>query len=87
MIAPALVVIGQDLHIEQSFERSLTLSIFVLAYAFGPFLVAPLSEMYGRRVVLQAFNLLYLSFNTACGFAKTGPQLIVCRWFAGLGGR
>lgn len=89
MIAPALQVIGRDVEIPASaaFERSLTLSIFVLAFAFGPFLVGPLSEMYGRRWVLQLFNLEYLVFNTACGFAKTGTQLIVFRFLAGIGGR
>ena len=87
MTAPALETIGVDLHIAQPFERSLTLSIFVLAYAFGPFLAGPLSEMYGRRPILQSFNLVYLAFNTACGFTKTGTQLIVCRFFAGFGGR
>ncbi|RMZ80542.1 hypothetical protein DV737_g2958, partial [Chaetothyriales sp. CBS 132003] len=86
MTAPALYVISQDLNIHASFARSMTLSIFVLAYAFGPFIIGPLSEMYGRRSVLQLFNLMYLAFNTACGFCKTGPQLIVCRFFAGLGG-
>ena len=87
MTAPALETIGHDLKIHQAFEQSLTLSVFVLAYAFGPFLAGPLSEIYGRRPVLQLFNLIYLAFNTACGFARTGPQLIVCRFFAGFGGR
>lgn len=87
MIAPALTTIGRDLHITYSFQTQLTLSAFILAYAVGPFLAAPLSETYGRRYVLQLFNLIYLAFNTACGFAKTGTQLIVCRFFAGFGGR
>ncbi|KAL8986760.1 MAG: hypothetical protein Q9177_003974 [Variospora cf. flavescens] len=87
MTAPALVTIAQDLNINRPFYVSLTLSIFVLAYALGPFVSAPLSEIYGRRSVLQLFNLVYLAFNTACGFARTGPQLIACRFFAGFGGR
>lgn len=87
MVAPALGTIGHDLKIPQAFEQSLVISAFVLAYALGPFLAGPLSEMYGRRRILQLFNLLYLAFNTACGFAKTGTQLIACRFFAGFGGR
>ncbi|RYP82075.1 hypothetical protein DL770_005697 [Monosporascus sp. CRB-9-2] len=86
MTAPALGAIGEELHMDQEFERFLSLSIFILASAFGPFLAGPLSEMYGRRPVLQLFNLFYLCFNTACGFATTGQQLIVCRFFAGFGG-
>ena len=87
MTAPALETIGHDLKICRPFEQSIVLSVFVLAYAFGPFLAGPSSELYGRRPVLQIFNLVYLVFNTACGFAKTGPQMIVCRFFAGFGGR
>lgn len=37
-------------------------------------------------MVLQATNLLYLFFNLGCGFAKTKAQIIVFRFFAGLGG-
>ncbi|RYP33113.1 hypothetical protein DL767_004898 [Monosporascus sp. MG133] len=84
--APALGAISVELHMDQEFERFLSLSICILASAFGPFLAGPLSEMYGRPPVLQLFNLFYLYFNTACGFATTGQQLIVCRFFAGFGG-
>jgi MFS family permease len=69
------------------FESQLTLSAFILAYAIGPITAAPLSEVYGRHWVMQIYNLLYLIFNLACGFARSGPQLIVFRFFAGLGGR
>ncbi|KAJ5885103.1 MFS general substrate transporter [Penicillium taxi] len=86
MTAPALTTIAQDLHIHHAFEQMMSLSIFLLAYAFGPLFSAPMSEVYGRRIILQGFNLIYLAFNTACGFAQTGPQLIVCRFFAGFGG-
>ena len=87
MIAPALVVIGRDLRIAEDFVQNLTLSVFLLAYAFGPFLTAPLSEVFGRCYVLQAFHIMFLAFNTGCGFARTPAQLIVCRFFAGIGGR
>ena len=86
-MAPALVSLGADLGISSSFEGSLVLSIFVLAYAFGPFLIGPLSEVYGRVGVLQVANLFYLVFNTACGFAKTPGQILAFRFLAGLGGR
>ncbi|KAK9242802.1 major facilitator superfamily domain-containing protein [Lipomyces tetrasporus] len=86
MTAPALSSIGEDLNITSSFLLNLTLSSFILAYAFGPFAVAPLSEVYGRVKVLQVSNILYLFFNLGCGFAQNSAQLIVCRFFAGLGG-
>jgi MFS family permease len=49
----------------------------VLAYAFGPLFLGPLSELYGRVPVLQLANLFFLVFNLACGFAQNGTQMIV----------
>ncbi|KAL6239490.1 hypothetical protein BDW75DRAFT_119827 [Aspergillus navahoensis] len=86
MVAPALTTMAQDLGITDAIESQLTLSIFVLAYAFGPLFLGPLSEIYGRVIVLQLANLFYLVFNIACGVAKTKAQMIVFRFFAGLGG-
>ncbi|KAK5023609.1 hypothetical protein LTS07_009117 [Exophiala sideris] len=86
MVAPALLKIGQDLGINSDIERSLTLSIFVLAYAVGPLFLGPLSEIYGRVIVLQLSNLFFLAFNIACGFAQTQGQLIAFRFLSGLGG-
>lgn len=37
-------------------------------------------------MVLQVTNLIFLFFNLGCGFAKTKAQIIVFRFFAGLGG-
>jgi MFS family permease len=86
MVAPALDKIGQDLNVQTSIEKDLVLSIFVLAYAIGPLFLGPLSEIYGRVVVLQLSNLFYLAFNIGCGFAQNKSQLIAFRFLSGLGG-
>lgn len=86
MVAPALGHMAQDLGITNTVVESMTLSIFLLAYAIGPLMLGPLSEIYGRVIVLQTSNLLYLVFNLACGFAQTPAQMIVFRFFSGLGG-
>ncbi|EFQ32085.1 major facilitator superfamily transporter [Colletotrichum graminicola] len=86
MVAPALEAIGSEFNITSSFEKALVLSIFVLAYAIGPLAWGPLSEIYGRIVVLQLTNILYMCFNLGCGLARTKGQIIAFRFFAGLGG-
>ena len=53
MIAPAEEVIDYDLHITSTFQSELVFSIFLLAFVFGPLLLASLSELYGRMIVLQ----------------------------------
>ena len=86
MSAPALAKIGKDLNITDQTELTLTLSIFVAAYAIGPLFMGPLSEIYGRVIVLQLGNLFFLAWNVGCGFATSKGQLIAFRFLAGLGG-
>jgi multidrug resistance protein len=86
MVAPALTAIDKEFGITNKVLSSLTLSIFVLAYAVGPLFLGPVSEMYGRVIVLQTANLFYLFFNLGCGLAQTKTQLIIFRFLSGLGG-
>jgi MFS family permease len=48
--------------------------------------LGPLSGTYGRVLVLQSSNVLYLLFNLDCGLARTESQIITFRFLAGLGG-
>lgn len=86
MISPALNNISADLGIKNEVEAQLTLTLFILAYAIGPLFLGPLSEIYGRVIVLQLSNLFYLAWNLGCGFAQTSGQLMAFRFFSGLGG-
>lgn len=85
MVAPALGDMKAELGISGDFEAAMILSIFVLAYAIGPLIFGPLSEIYGRVRVLQYSNLIYLIFNFVCGFANNGSQMLAFRFFAGFG--
>ncbi len=67
-------------------QEQLLLSIFVLAYAFGPLVFGPLSELYGRVPVLQWANLIYFVFNLACGFAQNSGEMLAFRFLSGIGG-
>jgi MFS family permease len=86
MVAPALPAIGKDLHITQSIDLQLSFSIFVLAYAVGPLFLGPLSELYGRTIILQTANLIFLVFNTAAGASRNKAEMIAFRFLSGLGG-
>jgi multidrug resistance protein len=86
MVAPALEDIADEFGIQTNIERVMVMSIFLLAYAVGPFLLGPLSEVFGRVVVLQGANAFFLLFNFACGFARTKSQMMAFRFLSGLGG-
>lgn len=72
--------------ITSEIELSLMLSIFILAYVIGPLFMGPLSEIYGRVIVLQLGNLFFLFFNLSCSLATSKSQMIAFRFLAGLGG-
>ncbi|RAK99933.1 major facilitator superfamily transporter [Aspergillus ibericus CBS 121593] len=84
MLAPALPSIGKDLKISGS-EANMAVSIFVLAFAFGPMVLAPLAEVFGRRNVFLVCSAWYVVWNTVCGFAKTKGVLLAARIMSGLG--
>ncbi|KAL0577543.1 hypothetical protein V5O48_004441 [Marasmius crinis-equi] len=85
--SPSLPAISRELNIAPgSILENMTLSIFVLAYALGPLIWGPLSELFGRLPILQISNIWFLIFNTLCPFAKTPTQMLVFRFLAGFGG-
>ncbi|KAL8358770.1 hypothetical protein RB598_003151 [Gaeumannomyces tritici] len=61
-------------------------SIYVLGFAFGPLLLAPLSEIYGRTILYHICNLGFIAFVIGCALAPTLEALIVFRFFSGLFG-
>jgi len=77
---------AMDFGLTNSVLISMTVSVFVLAYAVGPLFLGPLSEIFGRSRVLQISNLFFLVWNFACGFAQNQGQLIAFRFLSGLGG-
>ena len=85
MVAPAGDAIGKELVIHDASVVQLCLSVFLLGLGFGPLLLSPLSEVYGRRKVLLIGNLFYLIWNTLCGFANNQGSLIAFRLLTGIG--
>lgn len=84
IMAPALSAIAHELHMS-SVESVMALSIYLLATAFGPLIIGPLSEVYGRKVILHTSNVWFLVWNIVCGFAQTKEVLIASRFLAGFG--
>jgi MFS family permease len=73
--------------IERSFEVSgevatLGLSLYVLGFAVGPLIWAPLSEMYGRKAIYVISFAGYTAFNVAATCAPSIAALLVLRFFA-----
>ncbi|KAF7558867.1 hypothetical protein G7046_g5295 [Stylonectria norvegica] len=61
----------------------LGMSLFVLGFAVGPLLWAPLSELYGRQKLFFISYAALTAFNAGAAGAPTMAALIVLRFFAG----
>lgn len=86
MFAPAVSFMDQTFHNTSLLLSSLTVSIFVLGYCIGPLILAPLSEIYGRRFVLTGANVFFCVWQIGCALAPNLSSLIVFRLLAGIGG-
>jgi hypothetical protein len=61
---------------------TLGLSLFVLGFAVGPLIWAPLSEVYGRRSIYVVSYTAYTAFSVAAACAPNITALLVLRFFA-----
>jgi multidrug resistance protein len=62
---------------------TLGVSLFVLGFAVGPLLWAPLSELYGRQILFFVTYAVLTAFNAGAAGANSMATLIVLRFFAG----
>ncbi|KAI0142621.1 MFS general substrate transporter [Xylariaceae sp. FL1272] len=85
MLAPAQAFISHDLHIGEGYEWVLVNSVILVGIGISPLVLAPLSEVYGRRPILLAASIVFLIWNTACGGSKTFEQILTFRLFSGFG--
>ncbi|GAB7348424.1 hypothetical protein MBLNU459_g6849t2 [Dothideomycetes sp. NU459] len=61
----------------------LGVSLFVLGFAIGPLLWAPLSEMFGRQILFITTYAGLTAFNAGAAGSQNMATLIVLRFFAG----
>ncbi|KAJ7887576.1 major facilitator superfamily domain-containing protein [Mycena olivaceomarginata] len=82
IMAPGLPDVAIKYHITNDTIIALTLSIFLISFGIAPLFLAPLSEMYGRRWVLNIGNLVTIG----CAFAPTTGALLAFRFLSGVSG-
>jgi multidrug resistance protein len=85
MMAPGIALTMSELHETSRMLGSFMITIFILGMAVGPLFLGPLSEIYGRHIVVVSSNWFHVAFMIGCSFAPTFPGLIAMRLLAGLG--
>lgn len=86
MFAPGIQKVLTEFKSTSNTDATFVVSIFILGFAFGPLILAPLSEMYGRIPVYNTCNVLFVVFTILCAVAKNMDMLMAFRFLAGFAG-
>ncbi|KAI4161195.1 MAG: hypothetical protein LQ342_005091 [Letrouitia transgressa] len=65
---------------------TLTTSLFLLGYVFGPQVWGPLSELRGRRIPIVVSMVGHVLFSAGAATGKDLQTVLLCRFFAGVMG-
>ncbi len=62
------------------------ITTFTTGFATAPMIIAPFSELNGRRPVFIATGILFVISQICCAFTRSYAGMLVARFFAGVGG-
>lgn len=86
MFAPAVSQVMKEFNSSSIILSEIVVSIYVLGFAVGPLVVAPMSEIYGRKWAYLISFMLFLIFTIACAVSSNLGMLIAFRFLAGCAG-
>ena len=81
--APGVPQLMEEFGSDSSLLSGFVVSVYVLGFAVGPLVIAPMSEMFGRLPLYHICGTLFAIWTIACALARTLDELIVFRFFAG----
>ncbi len=80
----AIEYIGPYFHVTNEQQLVLPVSLFLVGYVLGPVIFGPLSETYGRRIIMLGSFIVFTLFTMACALAPNWPSFLVFRLICGL---
>lgn len=83
MYAPGAQELAENFGITAETTITLTVSLYVLGFAIGPLILAPLSELYGRRIIYYICHVFFIGFTFGCAFSTNVGQFLAFRILAG----
>jgi len=83
IFAPGVSQLMKEFKSDNLELASFVVSVYVLGFAFGPLLIAPMSEIYGRLIVYHVCNIAFIGFLVGCALAPSLNALIVFRFLSG----
>ena len=75
---------GPYFHVANQAQLVLPVSLYLVGYTLGPLFFGPLSEAYGRRIIMVSSFAIFTLFTLACAVAPNWPAFLVFRLFCGI---
>jgi len=86
MFAPGVPEVMREFKTTQDTLATFIISSYLLGFAFGPLVIAPLSEVYGRFWIYNICNALFVILAVACALSTNMGMLIAFRFLHGIAG-
>ncbi|ATY58344.1 Major facilitator superfamily general substrate transporter [Cordyceps militaris] len=86
MFAPGVPSLMREFKSSSAELAAFCVSVYILGFAAGPMIFAPLSELYGRTRVYHIANVGFIAFIIGCALAPSLNALIVFRFLSGVFG-
>ncbi|KAF8511161.1 MFS general substrate transporter [Gautieria morchelliformis] len=91
ILVPAVPDVMRQFHVTDRLTGTLTTSVYVastscLGMGLGPFVLAPLSELYGRWIIYTSTLAAFTFLQIGCALSTSMTALIILRFFAGCAG-
>jgi MFS family permease len=80
----AIDYIGPYFNVTSDQELVLPISLFLVGYVLGPLFFGPLSETFGRRIIMLASFVVFTIFTMACALAPSWPAFLIFRLICGI---
>ncbi|KAK5000281.1 hypothetical protein LTR28_013114, partial [Elasticomyces elasticus] len=86
MFAPGVPEVMREFNTTSETLATFVVSVYLMGFAFGPLVIAPMSELYGRLPVYHSCTLLFIILTVACALATNMNMLIGFRFLEGVFG-
>ena len=83
--APASEQLAEEWHVSQT-AVYVGITMFTTGFAVAPMVLAPFSELNGRKPVFVVTGILFVLCQLCCAVTRSYPGMLVARFFAGVGG-
>ena len=81
----AISYIATYFHVTNEQQLVLPISLFLAGYVLGPLFFGPLSETYGRKIVMLSTFVIFTLSTMACALAPNWPAFLIFRLICGIG--